>query len=303
MKSFAKENPMIAMYVIWGDREDLYAEAAFSICTMLADPAIAKVAVLASNPALFAFLGDKVDVVPATPGEVAEWGGPRDFLFRRKIRGLQTISARYPGKDVLYLDTDTFRGASMRPVADAVGSGRLCMGDGTGYLAKARDSGNRKTYRMLRGKTVRGFTIDETAERFNAGILGIPGGMVGEILDDALAMSDEIYDITDYIGSEEIAYSFTFQKRGPVQDIGNTVGHYYGNKAGWQSLIRRFFLLQFLQGADLETIVAESVKVDMTAAPTYEHRPRRRRQLLALADRFWPTTRRRHFPEQPARWL
>jgi hypothetical protein len=298
---------MILCYVAWGDRVDLYIESVFSILTFLPDPGVSAICVVAEKPEYYAPVRDRIRLVPVDSATLAEWGGEKNFQYRKKIRGIDLVASLYPGQDILFLDTDTFHGGSMDAVAAHLAAGRVCMGDSYGYISKAMDRNNRELYAKIRGRDFCGYHADEKSMRFNSGNVGLPAASARAILADALDMCDAIHDLTGYYGTEEIAISFAMGKyalgnRDKVVDIGAIVGHYWGNKALWDLAIREFFAHHAVLQSPLEEMIAAARKFDTRKIPTYTHKPRHRKTVERWAARFWPFVRTRYFPEQPKPW-
>ena len=294
---------MVTTYVTWGDREDLYMETAFSILTLLPDPDITTICVVTERPEFFSFLKDRIEIIPISPQMLVEWAGPQNFSYRRKIKGIQRVIETYPGEDVLFIDGDTFRGKPLGAIRQHLAIGNVCMQESSGLLHKARDRNNRTIWAQLNGKTFAGYTVDKSTIRMNSGTAGLPAKDAAVIIANVLTICDEIYSLTGYYGTEELAICFGLALHGPVMDVGSFLGHYWGNKQPWDYMLRQFFTTQLLRAATLEEMVEAAARVDFTALPVYIHKPRRHRQLERIANRYWPLTRARHYPEKLKEWV
>jgi len=294
---------MIVCYVIWGNKLSLYAEAVFSLLTFLPDSHISEICVVTDHPNYLCMVEGSVTIVPVDGQTFDGWGGNSNFLFRKKIKGIEKVVSLYPGRDVLYLDTDTFHGGDMAVIAQALAGNKVCMGDSSGYIGKAKDRNNRELYAKIRDRTFCGYRVGEKSIRLNAGMVGLPAAHASEILADAIGICDELYKLTGYVGSEEVAFSFALGKFAAVTDIGATIGHYWGNKTQWGGAIRDFLMEHALRCSSLAQMTQAAAAFDFKKMPTYTHKPKRHKQLVRLAEKFWPLTRQRYFPEQPKQWL
>ena len=100
---------MLICYIVWGDNESYHLEAAFSIISFLSRGR-AEILVMTDRPEFYRCFGDGLRVVEVAPETFAEWTGKHRFPWRVKIKGLERLIKLHPGRDLLYLDTDTFPG-------------------------------------------------------------------------------------------------------------------------------------------------------------------------------------------------
>lgn len=306
---------MILGYVTWGDSTDIYSESVFSILTYLSDADVDEVCVVTERPECYRALGDRVNVVHCPPDQMREWAGEvipcklksprasvRPYSFRHKIKAVERIVELHPGRDVLYLDSDTFRGRPLRAVRDILERGASCMHAVCGLLHRAHSRVNQEAWSVFRGKTFAGYAVDENSRWFNSGAVGIPGARAAEIIRSVVAINDEIYALTGFYNAEELAFSFGLGLHTEVVDVGDVVGHYWGNDRQWADMIVRFLARCHLEDLPLEERVRRAGEIDFAALPLYIHHPTRRKQILRFADKYFPLKRPRYFPEKPDEW-
>jgi hypothetical protein len=294
---------MLIGYSAWGNNPEVYMQSAFSALTFLADPAVSEICVATERPEFYKKLSEKVTIIPISSAQLEEWGGPENYTYRRKIMGFKEIMNARPGNDYLFLDGDTFRGGSIAAVAKRLESGMFGMHESSGPFSRASDSSNRKLFSLFAGTQVEGYTITDSTVRYNAGALALPSALASEILMRTLRATEEIYRRTNgYWASEELAFNFVMMSLGEVGDISDGIGHYFGNKPQWNAMIVNFFSRAGLADMSLEAMIQEASSMDFTRIPVFLHPPRRRRQLMWLAEKYWPMTRPRYYPEKVQRW-
>lgn len=309
---------MIIGYITWGDRVEIYAESAFSILTFLPDSDVEEVCVITERPEYYAMFGDRVTIVPITEQMFREWHGQlttecdnqmeskqaasRNYTYRSKNKGVEKLVELYPGKDVLFVDTDTFRGGSLRPIQEALTRGEYCLNELCGRIVRSKLRTTRELWRKLRGRTFAGYTVDETSEIWNSGTVGLPGATAREVSQKAAAICDELYEATGFYGAEEIGFSFALTHYGKVIDTVGTIGHYWTNKKPWDDMIAYFLAKCHLAGMSLEDQMAAALQVDFRAMPVGIHHPKRRKQILRLTDRYFPLKRAKYFPDKIPVW-
>ncbi len=229
--------------------------------------------------------------------------GPKRYSFRIKTLGFAKAIKHNPHDDYLYMDGDTFRASSIVAAKESIEKGRLGLYENSGKMINASDSRNQKLYKLLKGKSITGYTIDENTCRQNAGIITVPNRYGNDVIQRILEATDELHTLTGgYWASEELACNFALQSLGPVDDISEGIGHYFGNKGQWTAMITNFFARHALMHSSLDDMIADAAAFDFTSIPVFLHTPKRRKQLHRLAERFWPMTRPRYFPAKVKSW-
>lgn len=309
---------MVIAHITWGDKIEIYAESCFSILTFLADRDVDEICVVTENPEFYACLADRVKVVSIPQDTLKIWNGvktsecagkmkkrtavPRDYTFRGKLKGMEKVIELHPGQDILFVDTDTFLGAPIRPIKEALATGGYFLSEFYGSMARSKLHTTKELWQKLRGKMFSGVTIDENTTIWNSGSVGIPGAKAGEVIATALAVCDEIYMETGFHGAEELAFALALQHYGTVHDTVSIIGHYWTNKKPWDDMVVSFFAKAHLQGWTLEEQMARATATDFRAMPVGIHHPTRRKQLLRFADKYFPPNRPKYYPDKEQPW-
>lgn len=287
---------MVVVYLVWGDRLALHLEAAFSMLTVLADAQPKTVCVVTDYPEYYAFLKDRIDIQTVTSEKFREWRGPRDFMFRLKVMGFQYATERYPGKDILYLDSDTFFRGSLAKIQEHFDNGGVCMHETSGSFCKLTDNSNKRLWKHINGRKFLDYTVDSATQKYNAGVVGIPGAVAADLIRDILGCTDELFARSGHFNAEETTYSTILQSRENFRTVDDHVGHYWGNRPQWNSIVSDFFNRCFTAGMSLEEMISASVRdVDFSAIPVHVSRSRRYRQLTSLVGKIWQPRHIRYF--------
>ncbi|WP_420459397.1 hypothetical protein [Neolewinella sp.] len=265
---------MIVLYLTFGQDPRVHQQAVFSALTLLQSGAGSQVqpncVVYTDAPAFYTLLGDRVDLQVTGPDQLQEWRGPHDFFWRIKIKALEALQQQYPGQSLLYLDADTFCFGQLGDMTDTLASGTHLMHAREGRLDALPTSTEKKMYRQCRGKTFAGRTITGSDTMYNAGVVGLAAERAAEAIALALALCDALCaaGVTRRL-VEQFALSLALAVSGELAAANGTIGHYWGNKAGWNERIATFFLEHHLRGSSLEQQLRTSREVDFAALPIY----------------------------------
>lgn len=287
---------MVVLFLVWGDRLPMHMEAAFAMLTILADPQPKTVCVVTDHPEYYAFLKEKIDIQAVTAQKFREWRGPEDFMFRIKVAGLQYATELYPGKDILYCDSDSFFKGSLSKIKEHFDNGGVCMHETSGTFCKLTDHSNKRLWKHLSGRKFLDYTVDNSTQKYNAGIVGLPGAFAAELIADILRYTDELFARSRHFNSEETTYSTVLQSRKNFQTVDDHVGHYWGNRQEWNSVVADFFNRCFVTGMTLDQMIAAAAwDIDFSATPVHVSRSQRYRQLTTLIGKIWQPRHIRYF--------
>lgn len=285
---------MRLLYLVFGPHASHHAQATFSILTFLRRRAALprlRVHVLTDAPEWYAHLCEHVAVERLTPEQLREWRGEVDFFWRIKLKGLESLSQRFPDEPLLYLDADTFLYAPdpaphlLKPLR----AGRALMHENEGPLAQLRSKTERLMWRQVAGQTFGGVTIGPQHAMWNAGAVGIPAGRAAEALRLALAICDEMCrrDVTRRL-IEQFALSVALAETAGLQPAAPAIGHYWSNKEQWQARIEAFLTSAHLRGLSLDEELAALEAFDCRATPVGRKVRNTERRLQALLTRLLP---------------
>ncbi|CAH1001567.1 hypothetical protein LEM8419_02470 [Neolewinella maritima] len=278
---------MIVLYLTFGQDVRVHQQAVFSAMTVLqgAGPRVQCV-VYTDAPDYYRLLGDRVQLRVTTPGQLQEWRGPHDFFWRIKIKALEALQQQYPGESLVYLDADTFCFGELSTLEEVLATGTHLMHAREGELGELPTSTERRMYRQCSGNNFAGIPIDGKSTMYNAGVVGLAADRAAEAIQLALDLCDAMCaaGVTRRL-VEQFALSVALAERGGLAAANGSIGHYWGNKAGWNERIAGFFLAQHLQAAGVEDQIAASQDIDFTALPIYMRSSGTRNKLNRWVDR------------------
>ncbi len=292
-------------YLVWGGKESLFVEAVFSILTFLSDPVVEAVTVLTDKPEMFHLFepSAKVRVVYIPPGEFTDWYGPSRYVFRAKLKGMERLVELHPGEDLVYVDTDTFRGGDMVVVKEHLAKGRFCMHDfeGRTHESLKRDRRWQRVFNQAKSLNLSGIEIGANPGHWNSGCVGLPGGKAKEMLEKVLRVNDAT--LAEWWGEgvhfiEEACFSMVLEKAGQIMDVSECVGHYYGNKLLWDRKISDFLAMNRLKCRSLAEDIEAARDFDFKELPISCHIPTWRRRINGHLEKLLPDKRVRYFPER-----
>lgn len=190
-----------------------------------------------STSYLASFLPTEIQLIDTPISKWKEWKGIQNFVHRAKIEMLRHFSDSFSG-DVLYCDTDTYFVANPKKLFDKISRGELIMHLDEGSM---KNSGNlvfRKLEKFLRKYQYQEKSIPAETHMWNAGVLGF-NTKDKSILDQVLALSDDLYAAFQKHVMEQLAFSVCFQQktRCECQDV---IFHYWDFKE-YRELLHQFF--------------------------------------------------------------
>ena len=223
-------------------RENEYRRALFAILSFWAwysGPAErVKTVLFTDAPDFFRpYLADlEVDYVLLTPEKIRIMRGEIDFLHRMKIALIEESFDRYPGADLLYVDSDTFFTADALPWMNDFQPGRSFM-----HLLEYTYEECR-TLPLPMGLTFHAFLalLEKQAfqtslgeecytaahESWNAGVMGLPKA-TRAMMPDVYWLTDQFYPATHNHASEQYAFSLVLQTRTHLVACDQYVYHYW----------------------------------------------------------------------------
>jgi hypothetical protein len=203
-----------------------------------------RVLAYSDQPALFAGLGDNVQVVAVDDERLRAWRGAIDFVHRVKLEVLLDAFGRGVTR-LLYVDGDTYFRvdpatlfARIRPgyplmrVSEGPFSNRR-----SGVQRKMHDFVRRQPFRLPDGETVR---LSEHTEMWDAGVIGLHAADA-PLLRRALALTDAMYPLFNKHVIEQVAVSHVLQTRTVLAPVGDDVFHYWKHAHEIDPRLARFF--------------------------------------------------------------
>lgn len=186
--------------------------------------------------------------------------GPHDYVHRVKIGILDEVMHRYPGHDVLYIDTDTFFEADPTPLLQQLAAGTAFMHKPEYQLAEAVEvcAGFEPAVaacppRFLALLASRTFQVLGRERQFtgtqlgwNSGVLGLPAE-AARLLPDVFRLTDEFFAGSSWFTSEQLAFSLALPIILPLRRCDGSVFHYWepGQKKSMDALLARLLTPMF----------------------------------------------------------
>ncbi len=277
---------MYLVYFITGDIISYHTQCYFSILSFLSRGGIDGISVYTDAPEMYKWFGDQVQVEYLTKDKVRDWRGPQDFIYRVKIKTMEDFCLKHPGQAFIYLDTDTFLYAPSAQLFEGLSAGKGFMHKREGDLAAMKHTAGR-VWRQIKGKTFGEFTFNTTADMWNAGLIALPAERqlecvrLGLALSDALCAAGIVTQITEQFSmTRAVDYIYGLS---PADTM---VGHYWGNKSGWKTLIDDVFLQAYMHKESMDTLIERLRHFDYTQEPVFIAESNTRKRLLALLDKL-----------------
>jgi hypothetical protein len=243
------------LYVAYG-RDDVRTQARYAAMTALAHAGALPLAihVVTDGPEAFASLEGRVELLPASPAQVAGWLGPERFNLRVKPAVVREFVRRYPSDPVLLADADTFFVDDVARAFDRIRPGAAVLWERE-YPVATSDTALMYRFRRKLGRArFRGGRIDLGVDMWNSGAVGLDPAQFA-LVDDWLAFVDEVYPRTRRWILEQFAISWVLQRAGvaisPCEDV---LVHYWFDKPGHSAAVSA--ALERARGALLDDALA-----------------------------------------------
>jgi hypothetical protein len=234
--------PETIMYFCYGP-QPLYDQTIYSILSLLHVTAVsslnARVVVYCDRPDAFVKL--PVETIEVDQRQLDAWLGGSDYIHRRKTCAIIDALQRFAGK-VMFLDSDTYWIGSPETIFRRIGPDRACFHLKEGYLRSTGTPFDNALTRQLESHRYRIGSdalveVDRTTIMWNTGVVGVDASNLG-LMNDALALSDEIWDEADPDGAygkkihhaEQFAMGYAFRNC-RLSEADDAVYHYWPSAA------------------------------------------------------------------------
>lgn len=216
---------------------------------------------------------------------IKEWRGGNNFVHRVKIKmlhdyisnDLSNLSKSY---NLLYLDTDTTFIKSPNYLFDKIGDGILIMHDNEGVI-----NANRKNliFKRLSNYLEKRFKekgdIPADHLMFNAGVLGFQNSDEN-LLNEVLALTDDIYEEYPQHVSEQLAFSVIFSSQtGRTLELAKEEIFHYWSFKDFRIILKEFFA----KNNTPELILSKLKNID----PQVLHQPKLEYESLGFLKKNW----------------
>ncbi|RSK49055.1 glycosyltransferase family protein [Hymenobacter rigui] len=214
--------------------------AALSFYAHYSGPEPVTMALFTDNPEFFRpyLRGVPVEYLLLPPERRLAMVGPDRYSFRVKICILQELMQRWPGADVLYLDSDTLVQRDPAPLLRDLQAGIAFMDQPEHTFAEAVVQYAARPDAAAPGRLIdlfgrqqflvngqwRQFTAGQKC--WNSGVLGLPAAAAA-LLPDVLRLCDAFYAGSEWFTSEQLAFSVALPLRFPLRRADAYVYHYW----------------------------------------------------------------------------
>lgn len=286
---------MCIIYLDYGGKAANQMQTHFSVLSfMVHTTRKPRILVITDHVAAYQRLVDKVETLEITSTMLQEWRGEKNYSFRIKIKAIQyavqqLMQDDLPPTAVMFMDSDTFATGNWDALYDDVVAGKPYMqkNEGMPYLTHGP---SQRLWRDVKGKQYAGIPIDEQAEMWNSGVIGMPLSKAMDVCDLTLRLCDEM--LTDGIRSFNVEqFCFSLALRHLCQEIRSAepyVCHYWGNKEGWNQVQATFFARSLMEQHTVEEDMRLIKEMDTSAVPYYVKSPIWRKRFLRWVDCIAP---------------
>lgn len=260
---------MILTLLTFGDRLENHYQASFAILTFLKSDLISRVCVVTDRPRYYSYFDERIDIIEINDDIMNDWRGEHDFFWRIKMKGIEAAAKKNPGKDLLYVDSDTFYVKDLNVIKQGLDENLSFMHEKEGKLAGSTSNTFNKMWRSIAGRTFAGVKIDENSEMWNAGVIALSGNHAQDIIEHAISICDEICqtDCTRRL-VEQFAFSLALAHSTKLTAAEMQIGHYWGNKEAWNAKIIEFFMYSKLSNSGMKEDLLRLQEVDLENLPT-----------------------------------
>lgn len=286
---------MCIIYLDYGGKAANQMQTHFSVLSFMAHTTRKpRILVITDHVAAYQRLVDEVETLEITSTMLQEWRGEKNYSFRIKIKAIQyavqqLMQDDLPPTTVMFMDSDTYATGSWDALYDDVVAGMPYMqkNEGMPYLTHGP---SQRLWRDVKGKQYADIPIDEQAEMWNSGVIGMPLSKAMDVCDLTLRLCDEM--LADGIRSFNVEqFCFSLALRHLCQEIRSAelyVCHYWGNKEGWNQVQATFFARSLMEQHTVEEDMRLIKEMDTSAVPYYVKSPIWRKRFLRWVDCIAP---------------
>ena len=185
-------------------------------------------------------------IVPLTIREmnaqlIGQWKGKNQFVHRVKIEVIKDCLLNRQGK-LIYMDSDTCVTSALPELLDRIDTGRVVFHIPEGEIGAGGNLHFRKWKQFLQSNKNLPLQSPDPLkiEMWNAGVIGLHDSHL-PLLDEVLALTDELYPLFPRHTVEQFAFCYTFQKHSiHISEAADIIFHYWNLKE-FRTLLRRFF--------------------------------------------------------------
>ena len=169
--------------------------------------------------------------------------GLRNYMHRVKIAVVDHVFREHPSDNILFCDSDTFINDNPQRLLKRIQSGTCVMHASERPLpdvASPRATGAPKNPKIFLNLYLNSdsegrqtfkvgsehYKCRQTDFMWNSGVLGLPKE-VAELMPDVYALNDAIYNVSEWILSEQVAFTLVLQQKNRLLSSDKIVLHYW----------------------------------------------------------------------------
>jgi len=286
---------MNIVYLVFGKELLNHKQAVFSILTLFPQEDIfEKIIVITDFPEYYKHLINPKLVIEKIDSDILkDWKGINNYIFRTKIKALELVANKWSANSLLYLDSDTFVFNKLNVIKHQLDQGGNIMHVNEGTLCNTKSKTKRSIWNQLRGNNYQGILIDERATMWNAGVIGISKFAMKKELQQVLNLCDNLCDEPIKLRLlEQLSFSLVLNKDFKLIPANNIIGHYWGNKLEWNSLINDFFIKSYLTKETLVEEVDRVKKMNLKETPVFVKTSSTSVRLKNIIDKLFVKTKK-----------
>lgn len=204
------------------------------------DRADAQTVVFTDRPEVFAphLAGLPVVYEPLTTAQIEEMYGPHRYIHRVKLSVIDQVMRNNPHDDALFCDSDTFFIAEPGPMLRRLRPGFSIMHLREYRFTRAIPKWATPAYAKLIESGIdmvekEGFVVNAKTHPFqktqfmwNVGVMGFTKEVIG-ILPDVFTLMDRVYERSNWVLSEQMAFSLVLPTKTKLLSSDQFVFHYW----------------------------------------------------------------------------
>ena len=280
---------MTIMYLTFGQNIEYHVQAYLSMLSFRKQTAENDhIVMVTTNPEFYRHARNWVDIIAVNDDQVQLWKGPHQYIFRVKTMAIRQLIKKYPQDHLIFVDTDTVLVGDLQVLRELMDQGTGLMHRNEGHPSQMKGP-SRKMWRTINGHTYNGITLTDRHCMWNSGIIGMPREKMEQIVSDTLVLLDGMLDEgVKSFNIEQYAISVAMQTHVQMSEAYQYVGHYWGNKQGWQKLAVEVLLRSYMQENSLEEELELIDDELMQRLPVYIHHSNTSRRLKKFITRLFP---------------
>jgi len=289
---------MNLLYISFGKTGNVPLQAAFSIYSFAQQRGVETINIVTDAPGYYQHLQNLISITQVDEKLINDWKGPHQFFWRAKIKAIELMAKKYPGKAIVYLDTDTFLYGEINTLYANLLQGKSIMHQNEGLLSRVTGKTVQKMWQQVNGKTFGGIKIEPTANMWNAGVVAIPNTKEGAECENTLQLCDAMCaaGVTPRL-IEQLALSVVLEKMYGLLPAAGVVAHYWSNKEEWSKKISQFFIQQYFINATQTQIIEAVQNADFGKTAIEKRERNTAKRLYKLIDKLIPAKGIKYLPD------